>query len=387
MPSQLNGKQKRRATAPASTALPPQRYGGRRCSSKGGVSSGATDHWRRELPGRSPTSLRQPGYRPAKRAGIRSRLMSHASAGKRSQASSREPSSCHVQPEAPRLPPARRARALARIRRCAFAFLFIAVFDAAAADGALDQVVVTATREPRVDRPQQRRHRRHRQRRRSATRPPIRSRICCAARPACRSSRNGGPGQSSGYFIRGASTNSTVVLIDGVRVGSATLGQAEFEALSLAQIDHIEVLRGPASSLYGADAVGGVVQIFTRRGDGAPRVVGGAAIGGYDSRAATLGVERLRVARLRLRARRSAREKSRGVSAIAARATRSAPSTRTTTATGAKRAALRSATRRRPGHRIGLRLLETRLNVRSSTRPIRCRPTSRPMPRRISATT
>ena len=49
--------------------------------------------------------------------------------------------------------------------------------------------------------------------------------------------RNGGPGQTSGYFVRGTGTSSTVVLVDGVRVGSATLGQAEFEALSLAQID------------------------------------------------------------------------------------------------------------------------------------------------------
>jgi vitamin B12 transporter len=102
--------------------------------------------------------------------------------------------------------------------------------------------------------------------------------------------RNGGPGQSSGFFIRGASTSGTVVLIDGVRVGSASLGQAEFEALSLAQIDHIEVLRGPASSLYGADAVGGVVQIFTRRGDGSPRLTASAAVGGYRSRQADVGV-------------------------------------------------------------------------------------------------
>jgi vitamin B12 transporter len=102
--------------------------------------------------------------------------------------------------------------------------------------------------------------------------------------------RNGGPGQNSGYFIRGASTNGTIVLLDGVRIGSATLGQAEFEALNLGQIDRIEVLRGPASSLYGADGVGGVVQIFTRRGDGAPRFVAGAAIGGYTSRKGDLGV-------------------------------------------------------------------------------------------------
>ena len=101
--------------------------------------------------------------------------------------------------------------------------------------------------------------------------------------------RNGGPGQSTGFFIRGASTNSTVVLVDGVRIGSATLGQAEFEALSLAQIERIEVLRGPASSLYGADAVGGVVQIFTRRGDGPMRFGLGGAIGGYGSRQGDVG--------------------------------------------------------------------------------------------------
>ncbi len=101
--------------------------------------------------------------------------------------------------------------------------------------------------------------------------------------------RNGGPGQSSGFFIRGASTNATVVLIDGVRVGSASLGQAEFESLSLAQIDHIEVRRGPASSLYGADAVGGVIQIFTRRGEGSPRIAAHAAVGGYGSQQGDLG--------------------------------------------------------------------------------------------------
>ena len=73
-------------------------------------------------------------------------------------------------------------------------------------------------------------------------------------------SRTGGPGQSSGVMLRGASASNTVVLIDGVRIGSATLGQADLSALSLAQIERIEVLRGPGSSLYGADAVGGVVQ-------------------------------------------------------------------------------------------------------------------------------
>jgi vitamin B12 transporter len=80
------------------------------------------------------------------------------------------------------------------------------------------------------------------------------------------------------------------VLIDGVRVGSATLGQVEFESLGLSQIERIEVLRGPGSSLYGADAVGGVVQIFTRRGEGEPRVTAHAAIGGYHSYELQTGV-------------------------------------------------------------------------------------------------
>ena len=102
-------------------------------------------------------------------------------------------------------------------------------------------------------------------------------------------SRNGGPGQNAGVFIRGAGSGNTVVLIDGVRVGSATLGQVEFEAIGLAQIERIEVLRGPGSSLYGADAVGGVVQIFTRRGEGAAHVVGHLAIGGRQSRDGSVG--------------------------------------------------------------------------------------------------
>jgi vitamin B12 transporter len=103
--------------------------------------------------------------------------------------------------------------------------------------------------------------------------------------------RNGGPGQSVGFFVRGMSTNSTVVLIDGVRVGSATLGQAQLESLSVAQIERIEVLRGPGSSLYGADAMGGVIQIFTRRGaSGAVRVHGTVAVGRYDSNEASGGV-------------------------------------------------------------------------------------------------
>ncbi len=95
--------------------------------------------------------------------------------------------------------------------------------------------------------------------------------------------RYGGPGQSAGVLIRGVGSQGTVVLIDGVRVGSATLGLVAFDSISMSQIDRIEVLRGPASSLYGADAVGGVVRITTLRGQGPASASARLAVGGYDS--------------------------------------------------------------------------------------------------------
>ena len=103
-------------------------------------------------------------------------------------------------------------------------------------------------------------------------------------------SRNGGPGQATSLLVRGAGSGNTLVLVDGVRVGSATLGQTDFAALGLAQIERIEVLRGPASSLYGADAVGGVVLITTRRGRPGLQVAAQVAVGGYGATEAALWV-------------------------------------------------------------------------------------------------
>ncbi len=96
-------------------------------------------------------------------------------------------------------------------------------------------------------------------------------------------SRNGGAGQSASILIRGSGASNTLVLIDGVRVGSATLGQTDLAAISLAQVDRIEIMRGPGSSLYGADAIGGVVNIVTRRGEGAVYLSGNAAVGSHGS--------------------------------------------------------------------------------------------------------
>lgn len=78
---------------------------------------------------------------------------------------------------------------------------------------------------------------------------------------------NGGLGQATSVFLRGTNADHVLVLIDGIKVGSATLGTVPFQDFPVAQIDHIEVVRGPRSSLYGSEAIGGVIQIFTRQGD------------------------------------------------------------------------------------------------------------------------
>lgn len=75
---------------------------------------------------------------------------------------------------------------------------------------------------------------------------------------------NGGYRSTTSVFLRGATSSQAVVMIDGIRVGSATSGGAAFENMPLDRIERIEILRGAASALYGPDAVGGVIQIFTR---------------------------------------------------------------------------------------------------------------------------
>lgn len=79
-------------------------------------------------------------------------------------------------------------------------------------------------------------------------------------------SSNGGRGKTSSVFIRGNENRHTILMVDGVRLGSATAGTPSWENIPVEMIERIEVLKGPASALYGSDAVGGVVQIFTRKG-------------------------------------------------------------------------------------------------------------------------
>jgi vitamin B12 transporter len=95
---------------------------------------------------------------------------------------------------------------------------------------------------------------------------------------------NGGPASVSAVFLRGTSNTQNVVLIDGVRIGTSTSGGATWSNIPLSEIDHIEIITGPLSTMYGADAVGGVIQIFTKKGDGPPRLAAGVGIGTYGMR-------------------------------------------------------------------------------------------------------
>ncbi|NIP17383.1 MAG: TonB-dependent receptor [Xanthomonadales bacterium] len=77
--------------------------------------------------------------------------------------------------------------------------------------------------------------------------------------------RTGGPGAQTSLFMRGGNSNHVLVLVDGVRVSSPHTGAYAWEQLPLNQVERIEIVRGPRASLYGSDAIGGVIQVFTRR--------------------------------------------------------------------------------------------------------------------------
>jgi len=100
---------------------------------------------------------------------------------------------------------------------------------------------------------------------------------------------NGGLGKLSSVFMRGTNSDHTLLLIDGVRVASATAGTAPFELIPVDQIDRIEIVRGPRSTLYGTDAIGGVIQIFTRREPHADGLSFGASVtgGSHDTQKVT----------------------------------------------------------------------------------------------------
>lgn len=106
--------------------------------------------------------------------------------------------------------------------------------------------------------------------------------------------QSGGPGGLSTVTLRGSAAGQTLVLIDGMRVGdpSSTGGEFDFGQFSIVDIDRVEVLRGPQSALYGSDAMGGVVNIITKKGGGKPKAsltLDGGAYGTLHGRATFSG--------------------------------------------------------------------------------------------------
>lgn len=108
--------------------------------------------------------------------------------------------------------------------------------------------------------------------------------------PGVEISRNGGVGNTTSLFIRGAETRFTAVYLDGVRIDSQSTGGAPWESIPLAQIERIEVLRGPAAAVYGSDAIGGVVQLFTKKGEGKPTPFVSWGVGSRRTQNTQLGV-------------------------------------------------------------------------------------------------
>ena len=95
--------------------------------------------------------------------------------------------------------------------------------------------------------------------------------------------QNGGRGTNTSLFLRGTNSDHVIVLIDGVKVGSATSGTVAFQNLPMEQIDRIEIVRGPRSSLYGSEALGGVIQIFTKKGSKKTSINSHITIGSHDT--------------------------------------------------------------------------------------------------------
>ena len=114
-----------------------------------------------------------------------------------------------------------------------------------------------------------------------------------ATLPGITVSQNGGPGATASVSIRGSSGSQVAVFIDGIRVGSATTGQAEWADLPTSAFDRVEVISGPAAASFGADAVGGVVQLFTNHAANQPNrttvSVGGGSNKTFDTQLRTSG--------------------------------------------------------------------------------------------------
>ena len=102
----------------------------------------------------------------------------------------------------------------------------------------------------------------------------------------------GGPGGQTSVFVRGTNSNHVKVLVDGIDVGdpSTPTGAFDFGPVLTADMARVEVLRGPQSGLYGSDAIGGVINVITKEGEGPPHLTAGLEGGSFDTFNQTGGV-------------------------------------------------------------------------------------------------
>ncbi|MDR2637304.1 MAG: TonB-dependent receptor [Zoogloeaceae bacterium] len=112
-----------------------------------------------------------------------------------------------------------------------------------------------------------------------------------ARQPGIQISSYGGPGTATSLYMRGANSNQSKILVDGISINSTDGSGAPLRFLPLADVERIEILRGPASMLYGADALGGVINVITRRGQsGGLRVDGFVGYGSHNTQQASAGL-------------------------------------------------------------------------------------------------
>jgi vitamin B12 transporter len=166
--------------------------------------------------------------------------------------------------------------------------LFVATPLAQASTDSLDEVVVTATRTPQsLDKTIADTTVIKEQEIRDSGAPDVATLLRTLA--GVEVVQTGGLGAQSSTFMRGTNSNQVLVLIDGVRVNSATTGSTALEHIMLDSIERIEVVRGNVSSLYGSEAIGGVIQLFTKHGSGAPALNASAGVGSHGTQRLAAG--------------------------------------------------------------------------------------------------
>ncbi len=108
--------------------------------------------------------------------------------------------------------------------------------------------------------------------------------------PGIEISNTGGIGKQSSIYLRGSNANQLIVLIDGVRLNSISTGLMAFENIPLSQIERIEILRGPSASIYGSDAIGGVIQLFTKKNKSGFSSYANFGLSRYNTKSSTIGL-------------------------------------------------------------------------------------------------